>query len=149
MVLVDHEAVEPRLIGELVLIEIALIVPVGDLRGEVRVREGEAKRGVLVAFRIRILMVRHLAEVVELHLTPSWRRPPGAGHRRNRARAGRTHPDAREAAGVRIGRRDAASRWAAGAGTARRKSGGRSCPDVPRRPGSAPPPEGGNRADTG
>src|SRR5216683_5987685 len=126
MVLIEHEAVETGLIGELVLIEIPLIVPVGDLRGEVRVREGEAKRGVLVAFRIRILMVRHLAEVVELHLTLSWTRPPGAGHRRNRARAWRTRPDARAEAGVRIDRRHAASRWAADARTARRKSEGRS-----------------------
>src|SRR5712692_388845 len=149
MMLIDHEAVETGFISELVFIEIPLVVPVGDLRGEVRVRESEAKGRVLVAFRIRILMMRHLAEVVELHLTPSWTRPPGAGHRRSRARAWRTRPDAREEAGVRIGRGDAASRWAAGAGTARRKSGGRSCPGVPRRPGSAPPPEGGNRADTG
>src|SRR6266850_3405965 len=149
MVLVDHEAVEAGLISELVLIEIALIVPVGGLRGEVRVREGEAKRRVLVAFRIRILMMRHLAEVVELHVTLSWRRRPRAGYRQSRAQARRTRPDAREEAGGRTGRGDAASRWAAGAGIARRRSGGRSCPGVPRRPGSAPLPEAGNGTDTG
>src|SRR5712692_531562 len=120
MMLVDHEAVETGFISELVLVEIPPVVPVGDRRGEVRVREGQSKRRVLVAFRIRILMMRHLAEVVELHLTLSWTRPPGAGHPRSQARAGRTPPDAREEAGVRIGRGDAASRWGADAGTARR-----------------------------
>src|SRR5262249_53662187 len=67
VVLVDHQAVEARLIRRLVLVEIALVVPGGDLRIEETVRELEAERGVLVALGVGELVMRHLAEVVELH----------------------------------------------------------------------------------
>jgi len=43
VVLVDHEAIEPGLVGEVVLVEIALVVELGDLRREERVGEGQAQ----------------------------------------------------------------------------------------------------------
>src|SRR5215470_20391066 len=111
--LVDHEPVETHLVGELVLVEVALVVLVRDVRREERVGEGQAQRRVLVPLRVGILVVRHLAEVVELHLTPS---------RGNRARCARRPPAARWAADGRIYRGRRASPWAAAADTARRRS---------------------------
>src|SRR5262249_22272687 len=67
VVLVDHQAVEARLIGGLVLVEVALVVGRGDRGGEEPVRELEAERGVLVPLGVRELVMWHLAEVVELH----------------------------------------------------------------------------------
>src|SRR6185503_20746287 len=119
-------AVEAGLVGEVVLVEIALVVALGDLRREERVRKGQAERRVLVALRVRVLVVRHLAEVVELHVRPS-RGSPAPGSRRR--------PAARSGASDRSARGRAASRWAAGAGTARRRSPGRSGPRAPRRSG--------------
>src|SRR5215469_10730613 len=110
--LVDHEPVEAHLVGELVLVEIALVVLVRDVGREERVGEGQAERGILVSLRVGILVVRHLAKVVELHLMPS---------RGNRARCARTPPAARWAADGRTGRGRRASPWAAAADTARRR----------------------------
>ena len=67
VVLVDHQPVEADLVGELVLVEIALVVRRGLLAVEEAVRELQAERGVLVALLVGELVVRHLAEVVELH----------------------------------------------------------------------------------
>src|SRR5262249_10642550 len=67
VVLVDHEAVEADLVGELVLGQVALVVRVRLLAVEEPVRELEPERGVLLSLGVGILVVRHLAEVVELH----------------------------------------------------------------------------------
>src|SRR4030095_89458 len=67
VMLVDHEPVEARLIGELVLVQIALVVRRGDGGVEEAIGKLEAERGVLEAFLVRKLVMRHLAEVVELH----------------------------------------------------------------------------------
>src|SRR2546427_5551088 len=67
MVLVDHEAFEPGLVGEVVLGQIALVVRGGLLPVEEAIGELERERRILVALLVRELVVRHLAEVVELH----------------------------------------------------------------------------------
>src|SRR5512132_880476 len=67
MVLVDHEPVEAHPVGQLVLGEIALVVGGGLRAVEEAVGKGQAERGIVGAFLVRILVMRHLAEVVELH----------------------------------------------------------------------------------
>src|SRR5262245_22538858 len=67
VMLVDHQAFEARLIGELVLGEVALVIGRGLLAVEEAVRQLEPERGILVALRVRELVMWHLAEVVELH----------------------------------------------------------------------------------
>src|SRR5262249_58503267 len=53
--------------GELVLGEIALVVRVRLLAVEEPVRKLEPERGVSLGLGVGVLVVRHLAEVVELH----------------------------------------------------------------------------------
>src|SRR5262252_10536698 len=122
--LVDHEPVETDLVGELVLVEVALVVLVGDVGREERVGKGQAQRRVLVSLRVGILVVRHLAEVVELHLTPS---------RGNRARCARRPPAARWAADGHTVRARRVSPWAETSDTARRRSPARFGPPCPTR----------------
>src|SRR5438128_12396064 len=65
--LFDHQTREARLVGELVLREVPLIGGRRHLAHEEAVRELEPERRVLVAFLVGELVVRHLAEVVQLH----------------------------------------------------------------------------------
>src|SRR5262249_42646708 len=124
VVLVDHQPVEPHLVGELVLVEIALVVLVGDVGREEGVGEGEAQRGILVSLRVGVFVMRHLAEVVELHLTPS---------RGNRARCARRPLAARWAADGRTRRARRASPGARASDAARRGSPARPGPPYPTR----------------
>src|SRR5262249_15185429 len=67
MVLVDHQPVVAGLIRELVLVQIARVVRGRLAAIEEPVRKTQTQRRILVAFLVRPLVVRHLAEVVELH----------------------------------------------------------------------------------
>src|SRR5712664_447323 len=67
VVLVDHQPVEAGPVGEFVLVEIALVVRAGLLRAEEPVRKLETERRILRALLVGELVMRHLAEVIELH----------------------------------------------------------------------------------
>src|SRR5206468_6709094 len=71
VVLVHHEAVEADLVRELVLGEVALVIRVRLRTVEEPVRELEPERPIFLALGVGVLVVRHLAEVVELHRRPS------------------------------------------------------------------------------